>query len=1021
MNCIFCCVFTQWKYVDMFFLLLESIFIYGNLDCNTHVLVYTSTSFMNKIKQSHLFNNEKIKFEINDNYNDIDKACKARLDVFKFASIINYNKILYLDTDILVKDSINKVFDVCKDDILYVLEEGNIANFHFNNIQPLSVVGDHWGRTLFGDELVNYNDTSGFTTGMLLFNNCEKIKNLFDKINEDIIKRPYSFDCFDQPYIVYNAFKYNLYNNKILKNFAVNSDKNIYSDKVIHHFPGGPGNYGHKIENMKIFLDSIKDFTICNAINDAKNYINMNLLPIINNCGELLEGNIFMSHHTTTYTDTFLNKTKNISNIVLNKNLKDVMEIGFNAGFSTLLMLLSNPNINITCFDLGEHTYTMPCYEKMKETFGDRINIIIGDSTKTLQNVNTIYDLIHIDGGHSTEVANSDIINSYRLSRRGTILIMDDYDFPNLHNLWDNYVIKYNLKNLHINVYNTVYHDIKYVDVDVDVDAINAPISKVLFQTHKKTPDKYVLDMIKNILPCDWKYEFYNDENIIQFFIDNPITELPDIINKFYSFNNGAHRADLFRYYYIYVRGGVFMDSDAMLYTNIDMVVKNYDFISVNSSINPGAIFQGIIGASPGNKIIKEALFHAYNISTQILDKEYHHLCRELYNIITRDDFGYTIKLYEEKIINDSVAGIYNGEILLFKHYWHDKIIPYLYTDWNDYNNKELDMFDFRVLTTYTIPNNMVRLGSKHDGGYIIADGFDYDLFISCGIGQDVTFEESFLDIHKIKCVAFDGTIETFPYNRNDIEWIPKNVGYFNTEKTTNLKEYMQGSKKIFLKMDIEGSEFNWIESMKETELDNISQIAIEIHWPFDIYRMNMLKKLNNTHYIIHIHGNNYCDRDIPKGMKSGRTYDGTVTINNPGLPTIKLPEVLELTYINKKLIDNLLVQIKEIQFPTYLDFPNNPSAPDIQFSIAVLPILENKTYSWGNSYIKFLDNFKMSAFGQGEYKIIDKDNIIAIFGGRIHKINFNNNYTEFSSIREDDLLIVTGKLINENNISEFN
>ena len=39
----FVCVFNQEKYVDMFFLLLESIFIYGNLDCNTNILVYTST------------------------------------------------------------------------------------------------------------------------------------------------------------------------------------------------------------------------------------------------------------------------------------------------------------------------------------------------------------------------------------------------------------------------------------------------------------------------------------------------------------------------------------------------------------------------------------------------------------------------------------------------------------------------------------------------------------------------------------------------------------------------------------------------------------------------------------------------------------------------------------------------------------------------------------------------------------------------------------------------------------------
>ena len=246
MNCIFCCVFNQEKYVDMFFLLLESIFTYGDLDENTNILVYTSTPFMNIIKQSHLFNNEKIKFEINDTYDNIDKACKARLDLFNLPSIINYNKILYLDTDILVKDNINKVFNVCKEDILYVLEESEIdCNY------------DHWGKTLFGNEVNNYNDKSAFTSGILLFNNCEKIKDLFNKINEDIINRPYNFPCHDQPYIVYNAFKYNLYNNKILKSFVVNNNNDINSDKVIHHFPGGPGVYKHKIEAMTIFLNSL--------------------------------------------------------------------------------------------------------------------------------------------------------------------------------------------------------------------------------------------------------------------------------------------------------------------------------------------------------------------------------------------------------------------------------------------------------------------------------------------------------------------------------------------------------------------------------------------------------------------------------------------------------------------------------------------------------------------------------------------------------------------------------------------
>jgi hypothetical protein len=49
-SCIFCCVFNQEKYVEMFYLLLESINIYGNLDDNIDILVYTSTPFMNMIK-----------------------------------------------------------------------------------------------------------------------------------------------------------------------------------------------------------------------------------------------------------------------------------------------------------------------------------------------------------------------------------------------------------------------------------------------------------------------------------------------------------------------------------------------------------------------------------------------------------------------------------------------------------------------------------------------------------------------------------------------------------------------------------------------------------------------------------------------------------------------------------------------------------------------------------------------------------------------------------------------------------
>jgi hypothetical protein len=78
---------------------------------------------------------------------------------------------------------------------------------------------------------------------------------------------------------------------------------------------------------------------------------------------------------------------------------------------------------------------------------------------------------------------------------------------------------------------------------------------------------------------------------------------------------------------------------------------------------------------------------------------------------------------------------------------------------------------------------------------------------------------------------------------------------------------------------------------------------------------------------------------------------------------------------------------------------------------------INNKIYSWGDSdsNIKFLDDFKMDAFGDGYYEILDSHNIIAYFGGKEHYIIFNKNYYEFTSIRKDDLCVVTGKLINNN------
>jgi mannosyltransferase OCH1-like enzyme len=50
------------------------------------------------------------------------------------------------------------------------------------------------------------------------------------------------------------------------------------------------------------------------------------------------------------------------------------------------------------------------------------------------------------------------------------------------------------------------------------------------------------------------------------------LKEFPNIAEVFHSFEKGEHKSDLFRYYFLYVKGGVFMDTDAMIEVDIDTI-----------------------------------------------------------------------------------------------------------------------------------------------------------------------------------------------------------------------------------------------------------------------------------------------------------------------------------------------------------------------------------------------------------------------------------------------------------------
>lgn len=91
-------------------------------------------------------------------------------------------------------------------------------------------------------------------------------------------------------------------------------------------------------------------------------------------------------------------------------NFKSMMEIGFNAGHSSSIMLTLFEDIEINSCDIGMYEITERNGELVKERFGDRFNLHIFDSTKLKPEfIANKYDIMFIDGAHDYGPVTSDM------------------------------------------------------------------------------------------------------------------------------------------------------------------------------------------------------------------------------------------------------------------------------------------------------------------------------------------------------------------------------------------------------------------------------------------------------------------------------------------------------------------------------------------------------------------------------------------------------------------------------------
>jgi lipopolysaccharide biosynthesis glycosyltransferase len=244
-------IFYNKDYLELLKELIISVKLFSFL-YQIDFLILTTEDFTPEINQLSMLTGIPLKTFIIDPSN-LAGAAFARLNIFEFPEISNYEKVLYLDTDIIIQGDLQKVFELDIEDKLYAMSEGTIEH---------EIHGGQW----FDFEKIDKH-TIGLNSGILLFKPTDTMRRIFSEINDHISEMKSSGkpmpQCEDQAFINYHFIKENKYDNKLIERYSL-----IYcidpppppskpTDIVICHFVWPIGNAKHKMGRMKPHLTHI--------------------------------------------------------------------------------------------------------------------------------------------------------------------------------------------------------------------------------------------------------------------------------------------------------------------------------------------------------------------------------------------------------------------------------------------------------------------------------------------------------------------------------------------------------------------------------------------------------------------------------------------------------------------------------------------------------------------------------------------------------------------------------------------
>lgn len=113
--------------------------------------------------------------------------------------------------------------------------------------------------------------------------------------------------------------------------------------------------------------------------------------------------------------------------------VRSICEVGFNAGHSAMLMLEAAPAARLVSFDVADSSKPWVARQasRLKQAYGDRFALIVGDSRKTLPAYRRAHegaacDVAFIDGSKTFEGRLADLRAMHAMASRGATVFFDE-------------------------------------------------------------------------------------------------------------------------------------------------------------------------------------------------------------------------------------------------------------------------------------------------------------------------------------------------------------------------------------------------------------------------------------------------------------------------------------------------------------------------------------------------------------------------------------------------------------------